>query len=892
MSSHTPGALKQSNKKHKGSKTSKRAQKRSLGAGKVGAAHDDKAAGGGGGGGEGGKKGKAQRASVKSAPKDSKKVRQVREEQLRQQKRTELRLQKRIGSLDGPPKIIGIIPLSEFASTQDVLLACLADSAWSSATVTPPASAAAAATTTTTDLTKPLTYASYSKHKGRCIYLQSSRDLFSILDVAKASDVIVFAVDVRMSSAESDLVDERALSSLAALRATGCPDSICVIHGIDPLTSTVPQRIEIRKNAQRRLQVALGSSDLKVMDTTETIQLARHLCNMAFRDVQWRSIRSYMATDSFEMAAFDDGSSGKCHLRVSGYLRGMPMSVDSLMHIVGVGTGKILSLEFSPNTDPFDVALAKKGKAGGGGRGGGGAGGGGDPFVVHADATRQESLVLEAHVDEGGITGEQTWPTEAEMGGSLGGVMMGGLREEGTGRSRRNLPASIPEGMSSYQADWFVNDEGKWEENDVDQEEGEESGGDAGDEEDGVDFDDGMSLDAGSLLNAGGGGGSDEKRRLRALAQDDMEFPDEMNTPHDTLARQRFARFRALQSFRTSPWHPKENLPQEYARIFQFENFNGAQRRVLAKGSMAKQIHDEHTLVKPGGGGGGNKKGREITMTEDDESVKEGGGGGNGVSTHLSSSLSSSSSLLLQMENSESSYVRPGQYMSIVIGEVPVSVALRAQRCGYLLLFSLLTHENKLSVVHFNVQRCSSYMDPIKSKERLIMHAGFRTFPTKPIFSEVNLNCDKHKMERFLLPDRFSMASAYAPITFLPCPLLLFKETLDGNLVLVATGSLASVDPDRIVLKKVILTGIPVRVRKRFAVVKHLFYDTQDVRWFKPAELVTKRGLRGHIREPVGTHGLLKASFNGPITQNDTVMLILYKRIFPKMPEEGAVSVC
>lgn len=69
----------------------------------------------------------------------------------------------------------------------------------------------------------------------------------------------------------------------------------------------------------------------------------------------------------------------------------------------------------------------------------------------------------------------------------------------------------------------------------------------------------------------------------------------------------------------------------------------------------------------------------------------------------------------------------------------------------------------------------------------------------------------------------------------------------------------------------------------------YLLFSSQDVRWFKPAELVTKWGIRGHIKEPIGTHGLLKAQFGAPIKQNDTVMLILYKRMFPKfdVPEEG-----
>jgi pre-rRNA-processing protein TSR1 len=35
-----------------------------------------------------------------------------------------------------------------------------------------------------------------------------------------------------------------------------------------------------------------------------------------------------------------------------------------------------------------------------------------------------------------------------------------------------------------------------------------------------------------------------------------------------------------MRSFRTSPWDPYENLPRDYARIFQFEDFKRTERTV------------------------------------------------------------------------------------------------------------------------------------------------------------------------------------------------------------------------------------------------------------------------------------------------------------------------
>ena len=68
--------------------------------------------------------------------------------------------------------------------------------------------------------------------------------------------------------------------------------------------------------------------------------------------------------------------------------------------------------------------------------------------------------------------------------------------------------------------------------------------------------------------------------------EDDLAFPDEIDTPKEIAARTRFQRYRGMRSFRTSPWDPYENLPRDYARIFQFEDFKRTERGVRRRAEL------------------------------------------------------------------------------------------------------------------------------------------------------------------------------------------------------------------------------------------------------------------------------------------------------------------
>jgi len=448
--------------------------------------------------------------------------------------------------------------------------------------------------------------------------------------------------------------------------------------------------------------------------------------------------------------------------------------------------------------------------------------------VLHSpDPSLQESLEHEAVPDP--LAGEQTWPTEEEM--------------KSAAKGKKKVLKRMVKGMSEYQACWIPEDDEDApqvvaELSDQDEDDDNHDMQDAAPQARDHEEHDGMRDDGDDEAGEGSAGhdekddesgnsdtemdgedlkaeeerrrAKDEERRKRA---EEGDFPDETEVPVDHMARVRFVKYRGLKSMRTSTWDAKENLPLEYGRIFHFENFKRAQKRVLSRSN-------------------------------------------DGVAV--------------------------GTYVTVHLRAFPASLADSCDVDRRLIVAGcLLQHENKTSVLHFAVQKHPSFSATVVNKEEVEIQCGLRRFSGRMLLSEHTANVDKHKMERVLHPSRFTVASTYGPITFPPAPVLFFKRDETGERRLVATGSLLSVDPDRIILKRIVLTGYPFKIHKKRCVVRFMFRTAEDVRWFKPVQLWTKLGRTGHIRETLGTHGYMKCLFDAMVQPNDTVCMSLYKRVFP-----------
>jgi len=630
-------------------------------------------------------------------------------------------------------------------------------------------------------------------------------DMLAVYDATKVCDSVVYVVDDTCRS-------EKLIAGVAAQGLSTSP-----VFVLNPAVEEMDAKKKQAciKSVKKWVENICPNASEKIFqlgNDQQAVQLMRHLGDqkkMNFNSL--RSNRAHMMAEKIDFSPVD-GSSG--FLKITGYIRGEKINVNRLIHIPGWGDFQLDKIEkladprkFTKNKSTNDVNMSEL-------------------ATIIPSEKLQDNLISENEPDI--MDGEQTWPTAEELQEAESRI--------GDNAGVKKLMKKVPKGTSEYQASWILDENVEGNDEDIDDdddddmldeiEEKDESSEDESDEEEEMSDGDGEE----SAQNEESGDNYDAKHvkfaeeqetysKIKAARQDEM-FPDEVDTPMDQNARERFQKYRGLKSFRSSPWDPKENLPYDYARIFQFENFKRTRKNVLA-----------------------------ANEEEGEEYVAE-----------------------------------AGTYCNLYVRNVPMSHYDQWSKNPFpLVVFSMLKHENKMSVMNVAVKRIFDPVnsDAISSKEKLIFHVGYRRFAAKPIFS-AHTNGSKHKYERFWRYDEMIVMTFFAPIMYPPANVLVYRELSSGRQSLLGTGNLLSMTPDRLVIKRAVISGHPFKIQKRKATVRFMFFNRQDIEWFKPVELSSKYGRRGHIKEHLGTHGHMKVIMDKPISQQDTILMNLYKRVFPK----------
>merc|ERR1712228_872904 len=319
--------------------------------------------------------------------------------------------------------------------------------------------------------------------------------------------------------------------------------------------------------------------------------------------------------------------------------------------------------------------------------------------------------------------------------------------------------------------------------------------------------------------------------------QNDFEFPDEVETPTNVRAKDSFAQYRGLKQFYKTKWDKFELLPVEYSQIANIRDWNKAIKVTKLQNIQKNELNDN----------------------DDDD------------------------------EKNDNMSIECGKKIRIYINGIGMDLFNKLNDAFNenkpLIAWSLLEHENKISVCHYLVQRHNDYKTKsIEALKSYIFDVGFRRFKTRPIFSD-NSRANKHLVKKAVNDNQFFVASVYGQISYPPIGVLMFDDNESNELSLCCNGSVLNVDAHRLLIERKVLTGSAIRVQRRRAVIRYMFWNSDDVKYFKPIDLWTKHGLKGKIEEAIGDKGYMKCFFDGNLKQNDTVCLSLYKRVFPYKDE-------
>lgn len=538
----------------------------------------------------------------------------------------------------------------------------------------------------------------------RLIFYKCERDPHALLDVSKVADILVFVLSCEKAQVDklrddpdeyAHAIDEIGYKMLSNLRVQGIPPCITALQHIEKVSNK--RQNEVKRLFRRYFVSELGDdSKFVVLDSTDesTVQsnsntLIRLITStFAKTKLFWKDNRSYMFSSNYKPT--------ESQLIVEGYIRENYLSCNRIAHITGVGDFKILQI--SAPDDPCTVKshsekLSKKVNDDTE------MGAESNQVLQEYDASKADGFEVENQVDPFGA--EQTWPTKDEM--EKRDELM---HDEYKNDQQNDMPEEIDTDFkvpAPKKAKNEVNDlANKFERMEI-----EVLGGGGPDmssmkiEDDDDDEDFSTIVDYESQMNKS----SYKHQKLTSIEQrekDEMDFPDEVDTPIDIPARERFVNYRSIKNIKTCDWDPFESLPPEYAKIWRFEDFNQMNKATV------QQVENEGLPI--------NGTYIRLVLEPCDDKSK------NGIA-----------------------YLSSSEHKPIIVS-------------------TLLPHETKVSVTHFKIKRFDEDKTIIPSKSVLEFHVGFRRYLTRPIFSDEYYGTNKAKYYRFLQHDTETLVSAYTPI--------------------------------------------------------------------------------------------------------------------------------
>ena len=651
------------------------------------------------------------------------------------------------------------------------------------------------------------------------------------LDINEAVEVCRAADFVLFVLSSNQEASDQAAALLKAVESQGVSNTVFVVQDLTKLENT-KRRQQCLADLKSWVNLYYPSKD-KVLDLdsrNECANAVRSLCTTLPSGIKWREDRSWMFIEDVRWPD-DPGDEAKATVSgvMTGVVRGRGLNANRLVHLGGWGTfqiDRITDATLPTQKKRISDDLNKAQDT--------------DPEVLQSPNAEQENMdelaPYEAFMEDVDAT-EALEATTRRKGVLLDDDHYYSSDDEDAVAQ----PKRVPKGTSNYQAAWFLGDESS-------------ASSDYDDVEDGE----------GDLL-------MDELRPEDGAEGNNVGVnPDPSDRMSEYPASEMFLDPSPAQEAAQIEEYRKSRK-DEAKEDLEFPDEIELHPQVLARERLAKYRGLKSLRTSPW-----DTSEDRVYQPDDWQRLLQ-------VPDHKRARRQAENDSLV-------GGVQPGTRVHVHLRSIPLSVRQSFKPQKPLLMCSLLQHEHKRSVVNISITLSSSHQKPIKSKDELILQCGPRRMIINPLFSQLGSTPnDVHKFLRYLHPGQTAVASFIAPVTWGSVPTLVFQRS-DSGLNLVGTGTVLSPSTSRVIAKRVILTGHPFKIHRRLVTVRYMFFNTEDVNWFKALQLWTKWGRSGFVKESLGTHGYFKATFDGKINPQDAVGVSLYKRVWPRVAKPWTMA--
>ncbi|XP_001985437.2 ribosome biogenesis protein BMS1 homolog [Drosophila grimshawi] len=218
--------------------------------------------------------------------------------------------------------------------------------------------------TNVTDIRGPITIVTSKKR--RITLLECNNDVNSMIDVAKCADLVLLLCDASYG------FEMEIFEFLNICQVHGMPKIMGVLTHLDMIKN--PKQLRKRKKELKHrfwTEVYDGAKLFYLSGLlhgeylrNEIKNLGRFISVMKFRPLQWRGAHSYLLVDRLEDVTNTDTvrRNPKCDREVVlyGYVRGVPLKQEHMVHIAGLGDARIDELSLIPDPCPLPGTEKKR----------------------------------------------------------------------------------------------------------------------------------------------------------------------------------------------------------------------------------------------------------------------------------------------------------------------------------------------------------------------------------------------------------------------------------------------------------------------------------------------------------------------------------------------------